>query len=112
MIPIQRDSYRATPRPHIAPLFPGELEGFGVLYRYDTVGICESAIHRRRSERKKSPSRSGSVFPEAPPALKIYYFTPYALMKKNTSVKIVALIIVLGIIASFLVAPVMYFLDK
>lgn len=31
-------------------------------------------------------------------------------MKKNTSVKIVALIIVIGIIASFIASPIMYFL--
>ena len=33
-------------------------------------------------------------------------------MKKNTSVKIVALIIVLGIIASFIATPIMYILEK
>ena len=33
-------------------------------------------------------------------------------MKKNTTVKVVALIIVLGIIASFLVAPIAYILEK
>lgn len=33
-------------------------------------------------------------------------------MKKHTSVKIVALIIVIGIIASFIATPLLYILEK
>ena len=33
-------------------------------------------------------------------------------MKKNTTVKIVALVIVIGIVASFIATPIMYILQK
>ena len=33
-------------------------------------------------------------------------------MKKNTSIKLIAFIIMIGIIASFLAPPIMYILEK